>query len=491
VRFIPVDRINTLIAVAPNPGIFAEVKSWIDKLDIAVKAPAGAASYYQYRLKYGRAETVALAITAVLTGNPWAMVGLANASKGAIGNGPMGGGYSGMGMGTGGYGGNMGGYSGMGMNMGGYPTVSGYSGGYGGGYAGAYQQGGSPYVTGATNMPPISTPSGSNANPTPTAGQGSDLTGAYLGLASGAGNMAPRGPTVVPNPFDNTILVRSTPQEWEQIKDLLQQIDIPPRQVLIDAKIYELDLTGAYSAGLTAYLAKKDSGALGRPVNASTSSSGLTISAGTLVHHARELLGQINLAETAHQAHVISSPSIIATDSIPAVMNVGQDVPVLTSQGLAGGAQVGGNSPFTNTISNRSTGTTLSITARINSSGVVTMAIDQDVSAPLGASSNGIGSPSFSRRSFSTQVTVQDGDTIAIGGFIQEQKSNDSNGVPVLHRIPLLGALFGAKSYSSARTELIVFLTPRVIYDTNQIAEASDEIKSSMKRMQKMMSNDQ
>jgi general secretion pathway protein D len=86
---------------------------------------------------------------------------------------------------------------------------------------------------------------------------------------------------------------------------------------------------------------------------------------------------------------------------------------------------------------------------------------------------------------------VQDGDTIAIGGFIQEQVSHDSNGIPVLQRIPLLGALFGSKNMAKARTELIVFLTPRVIYDTNQISDATDEIKSMMKKMQKMMREEQ
>ena len=172
-------------------------------------------------------------------------------------------------------------------------------------------------------------------------------------------------------------------------------------------------------------------------------------------------------------------------------MTVGQDVPVLTSQAIAGGVQQGGSSLFTNTISNRSTGTTLNILARVNSSGIVTMQIDQEVSQPQGNSSSSIDSPSFSKRSFSTQVTVQDGETIAIGGFIQETKTNDSAGVPVLHKIPLLGAAFGGQQTSKARTELIIFLTPRVIYDTNQIQDATEEIKGQLKKLQKSMRDQQ
>jgi general secretion pathway protein D len=248
--------------------------------------------------------------------------------------------------------------------------------------------------------------------------------------------------------------------------------------VLIDAKIYELDLTGAFASGVEAYLDKKDSGPFGRAL-AIASNGGAVLSAGALVSKSQELIAAISLAESRNQVKTIASPSIIATDSIPAIMNVGQSVPVLTSQGVA----VTGSS--FNSVSNASTGTTLAITARVNSSGVVTMIIDQEVSQPGTNTSSNIDSPSFSTRSFSTQVTVQDGMTIAIGGFIQESKTVTEQGIPIVQRIPVLGTLFGSKSISNARTELIIFLTPRVIFDTNQIQDAADEIKNSMKKLQK------
>jgi general secretion pathway protein D len=215
----------------------------------------------------------------------------------------------------------------------------------------------------------------------------------------------------------------------------------------------------------------------------------LGITDGFLVSHALELLGTLTLAETHQDARVIAAPSIIATDSIPAVMNVGQSVPTLSSQAVVGGVQSSGSSVFANTITNQSTGTTLSITARINSSGVVTMMIDQNVSSPIAAPTGAgtISSPSFSTRSFSTQVTVQDGDTIAIGGFISESDTNTTSGIPLLDRIPGLGALFSSKSVVKGRVELIVFLTPRVIYDTHQLEDATDDLKTSMKKMQKIM----
>jgi general secretion pathway protein D len=339
---------------------------------------------------------------------------------------------------------------------------------------------------------PFATPSAGSASPV-AGGSGAGLTGSYLGSPATESSAQSRGPIVIPNPLDNTILVRSTPQEWEQIKDLLEQIDVPPRQVLIDAKIYEVDLTGAFSSGVNAYL--EAAGTSSRALTASsspvtTSGGGLNLSVGALVLHSHEIITALAAAETNSQSRLISSPSIIATDSIPAMMNVGQQVPVLTSQAVSG-VQTGGTSLFTNTITNVNSGVTLSITPRINSSGVVTMEIMENVSSPIAPGSTGIQSDSFSQRTFSTQVTVQDGDTIAIGGFIQEQYGITSTGIPGLNRIPVLGSLFGSKSVTKGRTELVILITPRVIYDTNQMADAADEVMTNLKKTQKLMKKDE
>jgi general secretion pathway protein D len=294
---------------------------------------------------------------------------------------------------------------------------------------------------------------------------------------------------VIPNPFDNTILIQGTPQEYEQIVDLLRQLDISPRQVLIEAKIYEVDLQGAFQYGLSAYLDQKNQGPFTRVINAATAASGLTLSAGMLVGRGHELLAALSANDSAGHSKLISEPSIIATDSISASLNVGDSVPVLTGQAVAGGVQQTGSSLFAQSVSNVSTGVTLSILARVNSSGIVTMVINQDVSAPEPAppSAGGIGSPSFSNRSFQTQVTVQDGDTIAIGGIIQESNIESTAGVPILSRMPLIGQAFGTKSVTKHRTELVVFLTPRVIYDSTQMMDATDEIRNSMKHVSKII----
>jgi general secretion pathway protein D len=414
-----------------------------------------------------------------------AMANQNNGMNGGMGGG-MGGGYGGMG--GGGYGGMGGGYGGMG---GGYGGMGGGYGGMGGGYGGmggGYGQGYGGYGQGMGGYSQVALASPLVGGITPsTVGQ----TGTYLGAGAAAGGQGnQRMPHVIPNPFDNTILIQGTAQEYGQILGLLRQLDIPPRQVLIDAKIYEVDLTGAFAAGVSAYLEQKDSsaaGAAGRILNVASGAGGVALTTGALVLRSHELLAAVTASETKSHTRVISAPSIIATDSIAATMNVGDDVPTLTSQAVSG-VTSGGSSLFTNTVSNRSSGVTLNILARINSSGIVTMMINQNVSSPQAPSaSSQIQSPSFQNRSFQTQVTVQDGDTVAIGGIILESNLQSSSGVPFLHKLPLVGALFGSQSFSKSRTELVVFLTPRVIYDTNQMVEATDEIRSNMKKIPKLM----
>jgi len=113
------------------------------------------------------------------------------------------------------------------------------------------------------------------------------------------------------------------------------------------------------------------------------------------------------------------------------------------------------------------------------------MMVNQQVSQPQQNTSSSINSPAFSTQSVQTQITVQDGDTVAIGGAISEVNKVDMNGIPGLHRIPVLGALFGHRDYSQDRSELVIFLTPHVIYDSTQMADATDEVKARLKDLKK------
>jgi general secretion pathway protein D len=476
VKFLAIDRINTVLAVASNPGIFKEVQNWIGKLDVPVRSPAGAVDNYVYKLKYRRAENLGDVISQLYGGRggtasaygQYSSIGTRAQGQGFLTNNTA---------------------SGLStlaaVNGGSSPVTAGVPGGAVG--IGSTPSAAAPPVASLTPFG-VSNPAGAGAAPAPagTVPAGSDQTGQYLTPEAGRPGALPR---IIPNPLDNTLIVQATPQQWAQISRLLDQLDVPPRQVLIDAKIYEIDLTGALSFGLEAFLEQKgltDVATSRQLVGAFN--SGINLTAGMLVGHSRQLLGALTLSDVRGKSKVISAPSVIATDSIPASINVGTSVPTLSAQ-AAGGVAIGGTTSFTQAISQQSTGVSLNILARVTASGNVTMVIDQSVSAPIQAGSAGTGSsiqsPSFSQRQVSTQVTVQDGDTIAIGGVILETDSTNTSGIPVLDRIPFLGNVFQSTSISKSRTELIVFLTPRVIYDTNQISEATEELRQKVKNITK------
>ncbi|MBC7925962.1 MAG: type II secretion system secretin GspD [Bryobacteraceae bacterium] len=503
IQLLPVDRINTLIAVAPNPGVFKEVEEWLRKLDIAVTTTAGSVDNFVYRVKYGNATTLALAIMALYSDNPYyaiSMLAMLSSQQGGVGssnNGAYGGNVFGAGGGGGystgpyGNGTNIGGGGGFGAGMlgggmfGGGMMGGGMMGGMmgGGGYGGGYGGGGYPQ----TGFPAPGT-AGTTAGAAPG---GTNLTGQYLGNQQpGAPPTTTRVPRIIPNPFDNTLLIQATRTEYEGIAKLLRDIDVAPRQVLIEAKIYEVTLGGALRSGVNAYLQNRGAtrgGGLTPNLVATLADGGLGLTTGALVGQTKELLLALSASELSQNARIISAPAIIATDSVTASINVGTQVPTLTSQAITG-VQQGGTSVFANSIQNRDTGVTLNVLARVNPSGVVTLVINQEVSAPVApASGAGIQSPSFSKRNVQTQVTVQDGDTVAIAGIISENQGSEINGIPFLSRIPVFGAAFGNRSSNKARTELIVFMTPRVIYDTNSMSDATDELKSRLKKMSRYL----
>jgi general secretion pathway protein D len=460
VRFLPIDHLNMLIAVAPNPGAFDEVENWIKRLDAEPKASASGMSNYVYRVKYSRSEALANVITQLYGGM--------SQQYGAQGV-----------NGTGGFGGTGGLGVGGGIGAGG---AGGGPGGFGG--AGAGTQGANAPFN--QNGQALNAPGGLNA-----AFGGPNNTGFFQGN-TGNSNFNPNAPRIVPNPVDNSLFIQATPSEWRQIEKVLRDVDVPPRQVLIEAKIYEVTMAGAFQAGVSAFLTKTTAGANANTgvIDAQITGRLSTLSAATLVGQTRQLLALVQLAETKSQSKIISSPSIIATDSVAASLNVGIDVPTLSSQAVSG-IQSGGTSQFANTISNRSTGVQLNITARVTQAGIVTLFVNQEVSAPVAPDPTGIQSPSFSRRTVSTQVTVQDGDTIAIAGIIQETNGISSAGFPGLHKIPIFGSLFGSRSSNQGRTETVIFMTPRVIYDTNGVQEASDEIVGKFRKLQRDIRNNQ
>ncbi|MEW5975199.1 MAG: type II secretion system secretin GspD [Acidobacteriota bacterium] len=405
IKFIPIDRINSILAVSPNPSSFAEIESWIQQLDRPLES--GGVRNYVYKVENAEAKKIAPLLVQIY----------GRRSK--------------------------------------------------------------------EERVPLATAMAAAAAQTPGQREKPAEEEATLGLVQG-------DIKVVADEENNALIIQCTPQDYEVIKQTIRELDIVPRQVLIDAKIYEVSLNGALSMGVSAFLEQRKQARA--PTSASFNATpdtdsgvqaGLNLSTFARIGNTRDLLLFLNAQESRSRTRVLSSPTIIASDNQLARIQVGSEIPILTSQGVVPGG-TGSSGLFSNTIQNRSTGIILTVTPRISASGWVTMKIEQEVSNPIAPTAgSGIQSPSISIRSVGTQVTVKDGETIAIGGIIAENKLLSKNRVPLLGDIPGLGLLFGNTSSTNTRTELIAVITPRVIRDVETAVDVTDDFKAQLKHLKK------
>ena len=302
---------------------------------------------------------------------------------------------------------------------------------------------------------------------------------------------------IVADEQNNALIVQCSPQDFEVIEETIRELDRVPRQVLIKVKIYEVVLDNELSMGISAFLQDRNKPAVSSPsVNTASYGTGgggsgaLNLATRALLGDTRELVAFLNTQETRNRSRVLSAPSVIASDNIAANIQVGTQIPILTSQGVVPGG-TGGGSLFSNTIRSRNTGVILSVTPRINAGGWVTLAVDQEVSSPGPPPTAGIQSPSINIRSVSTQVTIKNGQTIAIGGIISDTNGVSRSGLPILSRIPGLGMLFGNTTRKKNRTELIALITPHVIEDIEQAADLTEDLKSTLKDLKKDLKRDE
>lgn len=177
---------------------------------------------------------------------------------------------------------------------------------------------------------------------------------------------------------------------------------------------------------------------------------------------------------------VVSSPQIVTQDNQTATLQVGDQVPVVTQSAVSVDNP---NAPIVNSIQYRDTGILLTVTPRINDGDVVVLEIAQEISDAVPTVTSGIDAPTIQQRQFDSVVSIADGETLALGGLIRASKSAGKSGIPFLKDVPLLGNAFSTQSDNRNRTELVVFLTPHIIRSKEDAQEASDHMRSKLKRL--------
>lgn len=287
----------------------------------------------------------------------------------------------------------------------------------------------------------------------------------------------------------NSLLIQSTQSEYNSILAAIERIDIQPLQVLIESQVIEVDLNEELSLGVNWFLTNNlGVGADGTSLVGDTSKlivdeaiggadTNFFVAASKYFNGGESLLrATITALDTVTDTRSLAAPSLLVRNNATATINVGIQVPVNSSSISTGNNNVVSSAQYV------STGVTLTVTPRINPGGLVYMDITQDVSRP-GAPAAAGANPPINNRSVTSQVAVQSGQTVFLGGLISESNRLSRAGVPFLHRIPVIGAMFGSRSDGRDRTETLVMLTPTVIESSVDLEEISSQIENEFSRV--------
>ena len=268
-------------------------------------------------------------------------------------------------------------------------------------------------------------------------------------------------------------MVVSTPEVYKNILSLLKELDVPPRQVLIEATVVELTLTDELQYGLQWYINNrmfKGTYTLQSLLGVG-SSSGLVYN---FVSDTQKFNALLNLFASLNKVNILSTPRLMVLDNQEATIQVGTDVPILT-----GAATVPAGSTILSSYTYRHTGTMLRVKPTINSEGLLTLSISQEVSE-MGANPPGISSPTILTRTINTTVVSAQGESIALGGLISESKGLAITKIPFLGDIPVIGSLFRSSSISHKKTELLVLLTPTILTSIAEAARITRDLKREL-----------
>lgn len=292
-----------------------------------------------------------------------------------------------------------------------------------------------------------------------------------------AGSIAPgatvRGNIVV-NTLSNQIIYTGTAAQYDLVYPLLLRLDQPSSEVLIEMTIAEITLTDDTNYGVEFFIDN-----LGNAdISATVQNEGLGLGgAGTTVALlSGNVDAALNFLAKNNLVNVLSTPRLTARSGGSAQIQVGSDVPVITSQRAADTQDGTGSTDILQSVDYRSTGVLLSIEPIVFGDNRIDLSITQEVSTAIPTTTSQIASPTISNRAITTQLSLEDGKTAVLGGLIQETTTRDETGTPILKDIPLVGNLFRNTTLSNTRTELIVLITAYVVRDGRDQQAFAEEL---------------
>lgn len=447
-RIVPLDHLNAVLVITPQPQYLDWARGWIERLDEGGELDAQRT--YVYHVQHGRAADLANVLDQVFgTGGNRSNSIASSTSSSAPSLPPLSAGSNG-------------------------PS------GFGGGTDSAASG------TGSTISPAVgggqSVPSSSNGMLAPLGGSSASPGGA-AGPATSAGGSTETnnaGPVrIVTDDANNALVIVTTPRLYRQIEEALSRLDVAPMQVVIDATIAEVTLTDQLQFGLQWFF-REHNNSLGFVTNPTTTGNPLSSafpSGFSYLFSTTNMQVVLNALASITTVDVVSAPELLVLNNETAQLQVGASVPIPVQQAQS---VVTPGAPLVNTISYLDTGVILRVTPRANANGQVTLDIEQEVSDAEATTSSTLDAPTVNQRRIKSSVVVQSGQSVALGGLISSNKNLSRSAVPVLGELPVLGALFRNDNNTTTRTELLVLIQPRVIANGEDAAAATDDLVNRM-----------
>ncbi|WP_047129327.1 type II secretion system secretin GspD [Xanthomonas arboricola] len=475
-RFMPLENANAVLVITPQPRYLDQIQQWLDRIDSA----GGGVRLFSYELKYIKAKDLADRLSEVFGGRGNggdSNASLAPGSETSVLGGVAGNRDSSMGGSSGTTGGSIG-ESNDGSSSGGSFGGSSGSGSSSGGLG-----------NGSLQLSPRS-----NGNGAVTL----EVAGDKVGVSAVAET--------------NTLLVRSTPQSWNSIRDVIEKLDVMPMQVHIEAQVAEVNLTGALSYGVNWYFENAVNAPAVAADNGLTNGTGIGLGAGLANAAGRNIWGDIagqvgsgglawsflgkNAAaiitalDRVTNVRLLQTPSVFVRNNAEATLNVGSRIAINSTSINTG---LGSDSSFSS-VQYIDTGVILKVRPRVTKDGMVFLDIVQEVSSPENRPAACLSATAtvnaaacnvdINTRRVKTEAAVQSGDTIMLAGLIDDSTTDGSDGVPFLSKLPVVGALFGTKTKDSRRREVIVLITPSIVRNPQEARNLTDEYGQKFKAME-------
>lgn len=284
---------------------------------------------------------------------------------------------------------------------------------------------------------------------------------------------------------NNQILINANAQEYESIMSAISRLDVEPLQVFIEAKIIEVSLDKNHEFGVqwlfgeaantatTSAASLKNFAGIRDTQSAVLGSNGLSY-----VLTGLDVNATISSLQKEGIVTILSTPSLLVLNNKEANINVGKQIPIPTNSynntntGVTGGVF--------RSVSYKQTGIDLQVKPRINPGGLVYIELTQEVSVP-GQPDAVTNDVPIDNRNLSTEIAIQSGETIVMGGLITQNETKGSSGVPLISKVPLLGNLFKNETKSTLRTELLVLITPTVVENPQQAKQLTKEYANQFK----------